>query len=307
MDDLNVVRAGVPAIFGCPVLTRVQAFVVSQGSHVMLEHQFRDARTGATIDISPIVGGPEPADSISVPSGKGYVKMRAKDPLGIGLDSRNNPFFELKCGLIDPVNGLVRSESLPTKMVEHAGIFELAFGVFDEKDDLILANKGILSVERSLFPKKVHHALGHAQPLTLQELRMSIMDSSPAENPRLDDVEFGDEQILYAVCKPIMYWNETPPPIQKFTTRSFPFRYHWEKGTQSELYRLAANFYRRNNQKLSAGGMVADDLNREREYLAEAQRLWKEYADWVLTEKIALNAKLMVGSVGSVYRGGWWD
>lgn len=307
MEDINVVRAGIPALYGCPVLTRVKAFIVPQGGYSMLEHQFYDQRTGAAIDISPIVGGAEPGDSISVPTGKGYVKMRAKEPIATSINPVTDPFWEIQCGEIDPVNGIVRTTGLPEKLVEHAGVYELSFGVFDYKNRLILMNKGLLSVERSLFPKSMHVALGVAQPLTIQEMRGFLWDSSPAENLLLRDVEFGDEQILEALCKPIRYWNETPPPIRKFNTRTFPFRHHWEKGTSSELYRMAAAHYRRNKQNINAGGMAVDDLNREREYLAEAVRLWKEYADWVLTQKIAMNVRMVTGSVGSVYRGTWWD
>jgi hypothetical protein len=304
MEDLNVVRAGIPDIFGCPVLTRVKAFIVDQGSYVMLEHQFLD-RSGRVIDISPIVGGPEPSDSISVPTGKGYVKLRIKEPIATGMNPRVNPIWEVSCGEIDPVQGIVRSTGLPTKTVEKPGIYELSFGVFDVQNRLLVVNKGMMSVERSIFPHTNQELYHGTQPITLQELRMFIMDSSPAENPRLADVEFGDEQIMLAYTKPILYWNEIPPPIVKFTTRTFPYRHHWQIGIQAELMKIAAYFYRRNNQKLAAAGVQADDLNREREYLAEGVRLWKEYADWCITEKIAINARGVAGAISSPYLGGY--
>lgn len=305
MDELNVVQAGIPAKYGCSILTRVKAFVVPQGGHVMLQHQFLDAK-GAVVDIAPVTGPATPGDSLSVPENKGYVKMRAKEPIATGTDPRTNPFWEITCGEIDPTSGIVRTSSLPVAMVEYAGIYELAFGLFDKDGHLLLINKGLLSVERSLFPQSLQVALGTCQSLTIQELRGFLMDSAPAENLLLDDVEFGDEQILEALVKPIRYWNETPPPIETFNTRTFPYRHHWELGASSILYRIAAAHYRRNKQMMQAGGMAVDDLNREPQYLAEAQRLWKEYADWVLTEKIACNVRKVTGSVGSPYRGAGW-
>jgi hypothetical protein len=38
---------------------------------------------------------------------------------------------------------------------------------------------------------------------------------------------------------------------------------------------MAANHYRRNRLAHSAGGVTIDDKNKEREYMAEGQRLWR--------------------------------
>ena len=48
--DLNVITPGIPAMDGCPVLTRIKAFICQEGVNVTLEQTFRD-RTGNPVDL----------------------------------------------------------------------------------------------------------------------------------------------------------------------------------------------------------------------------------------------------------------
>jgi hypothetical protein len=93
-----------------------------------------------------------------------------------------------------------------------------------------------------------------------------MRDNGPADNSLLDDVEFDAAEITQAVLRPIMYWNETPPPIQPLlTTKTFPFREMWMVGIQSYLFDMVSSHYRRNQLAYNAGGLSIDDKNKEQQ------------------------------------------
>jgi hypothetical protein len=301
-DELGVVTPDVPEVGGCPVLTRVNAFLVDQGTSPTLEFVIRDSK-GNPVDLSPLFGT-SVSSSVSASSGDGVVDypavmLRIKEELGRGLWDNGNPVWEVEATVVDPAGGVVQAD-VPEDVTQNAGIYRLNWGVYDAAGKLRMVSKALLSVERSLFVPLdiVQRDLG---PLTIQSLRGYLRDSSPAENLRLDSVEFGDEEILLAFLRPVEYYNDQPPPIDWFTTRTFPSRFHWSRGTMAQLYEMAAASYRRNKQKLQAGGVMDDDLNRDQEYMGEAQRLWAEFVEWVPRDKVMRNARLVVGSIGSVY------
>ena len=70
---------------------------------------------------------------------------------------------------------------------------------------------------------------------------------------------------------------------------------------------MAANHYRRNRLQHQAGGVSVDDKNKEREYMAEGQRLQQEYSAWLANKKVEINLKKFAGQAWSEYswRQGW--
>lgn len=299
----GIVTATIPELDNCPILTRLKAFIVDQGSAVTLEHVFRD-KTGNPVDLSAWLSTPSSQSMSQTPAGT--VKIIVKEWLAEGAQPIINPIFEAWGEGISPSNGVVRA-ALTEDMVETAGIYEINWAVLNELGRPVIIDRGIISVERSLFPVSIDVLYKNLGPATLQEIRMMMMDSSPNENLLLDDIEFNDEQILLALAKPIRQWNETPPPIMQFTTRNFPYKGAWTSAVLGELHMMAAHKYRRNRLQHSAGGVTIDDLNKEREYMAEGQRLLQEYTSWLLNKKISLNMKLFVGQAPSQYshRSGW--
>jgi hypothetical protein len=309
-DHVPVVRPGIPEVDNCPVLTRIKAYLVTQGVPAVLEHVLR-ARNGRPVDLSALFQetGTSVSSSLSsslstsssavLPAG-GSVVVRVKEWLGCGQSQAKNPVWELAGECPGPSAGVLRV-SLPPSVVEHSGIYELSWGVKDPAGILVQVNDGILSVEKSLFPQDVQTLYKDLGPPTINEVRMAIMDSAPSENILLDDVEFGDEQLLLAMIEPVRAWNETPPPIRTFTTRTFPFRGAWRQGVVAQLHLMAANHYKRNRLAHQAGGVAVDDKNKFKEYREEGERLWQQYTDWLRQKKISINLKLFVGSVGSPY------
>lgn len=297
-EEVGVIRAGIPDQDDCPILTRLRSFIADQGTCVSLEHVFHD-RNGKPIDLSACLGtsGPNSA-STSMPMGR--ILLRIKEPIAKGYCSTTNPVWEIVGTVVDSASGVVRA-AIPADVTEKPGIFELSWAVENVDGKVVCINKGLLSVERSLYAKDLTNVVDNLGPMTIQELRMTIMDSSGAENLRLDDVEFSDEQILFAMLRPIEHWNEVPPPIEVFNTRDFPFREHWRIGAAAQLHLFAANHYRRNHLPYQAGGISIDDLNREKEYLSEGHRLWQEYVEFVKLKKLEINMRKCMGLVGSPY------
>lgn len=302
---MEIITAGIPEKDDCPVLTRIKAFIVDQGVLGTLEHVIRDRR-GRPVDLSKYFAAQESASSSSSASSEtGTVELRAKEWLGAGWSDDANPVWQIIGEAHDPEKGVVRAD-LEKSLVASPGIYELSWGIRNAAGDLVMTNQGIMSVEKTLFGS-LEAIKKNEGPPTINEIRMWMMDSSAAENSLLDDVEFSDDQIMLALTSPVRQWNETPPPIERFTTRNFPFRGAWASGALAQLYKMAAAHYRRNFLQTSGGGVSVADKAKEREYLSEAVRLQSEYDSWLINKKVEINMKKFVGQNRSAYsgRGGW--
>ncbi len=131
-------------------------------------------------------------------------------------------------------------------------------------------------------------------PLTIPEVRLAILDTdnlsggSPFSN-LLDDNEFTDIEIAYAMRKVIDRWNETPPLINPHTPFTFPYRHWWTVGTVGQLLLMGAARYRRNRLAYSAGGVSIDDQSKAQEYETIGQQRIQEFDAWATREKYAIN------------------
>lgn len=300
---METVTAGIPTKDGCPVLTRLQAFIVDQGIVVKLQETIRD-RQGRAKDLSAYVPAPHSesgsdSDSDGVQDGTGRVLVRIREFLGTGVPQGRDKIWELYGEVIDAAAGIVTCDLIKA-VVSAPGIYEINWGVLNADGDVVISTRGLLSVERSLFGSD-------SGPPTIQEIRMLMMDSAPSENLLLEEVEFSDEQICLAITRPIQQWNESPPPIETFNTRTFPFRGAWVTGILAELYRMSAAHYRRNRLASSAAGVETDTKNKEREYLNAAQELEAKFSEWLLNKKVSINMKKFAGESRSSYstRTGW--
>lgn len=305
----TIITAGIPELDDCKIATRSKAFIVPQGMTATLEHTFRD-RKGNPMDLSSIF--PEivvvTSSASASSSATGYGKLRVKEAIASGYSDNTNPNWEIDITSPDPANGVLQAV-LPSSLVEYSGLYRISWGIFSSANKLLGVDDSFILVERSLFPASNDTLRNDLGPPTIREIRQQIMDSSASENILLDDVEFSDDQILHAMTKPISDWNLTPPPIvsAQFTTRDFPYREPWLRAIGGHLHIMAGNHYRRNRLPHQAGGMEIDDKNKEREYMAEGQRLLQEYAVWLQNKKIEINTKLIYGVQESSYtiRYGW--
>lgn len=293
--DLSVVTAELPVIDNCPVMARTQAFAVAQGQAATLEHQFRGT-DGRPRDLSGLF----PTGSGSSSSAAAYrVVLRIREATDPRVNCTINPLWEVEGSVVDAAGGVLRAD-LPAEVRAHAGVYTLAWAVVGPDDVPVAVDTSFLTVERSLFGTlRPQH--GYFGPPTLREVRMALMDSDPAENSLLARVEFGTDQVLTALTRPVMEFNEAPPKIGVFTTKTFRWREAWLRATVARLLETAAHNYRRNQLQYSSGGTTVDDKNKEREYLGAAARMLAEWQTFLTLKKVEINHYRVGGYFGSPY------
>ncbi len=131
-------------------------------------------------------------------------------------------------------------------------------------------------------------------PLTIPEIRLALLDvasqsdGAPFSN-LLDDVEFQDLDIVYAMRRIVQKWNETPPPVACYTPMNFPYRYHWTIGACSLLLMSSAERYRKNSLAYQAGGVAIRDQDKAQAYMQAAQLKMQEFDLWMRREKARMN------------------
>ena len=296
----NIITAGSTVLDGCPVLTRLKAFVTAQGVPVTLSMIMRDSK-GNPVNLSAIIDVSEASESHDVDSesadegdgGDASVVLQVAE-----FDPDSSTTVISIVGKITDAAGGVIQAGLPYKIYQTAGIYTLTWTYLLHGVPQY-SNNAILSVERNLLAPQIKLGKG---PPTINEVRMAIMDSAAAENVLLDGVEFQDEQILLAMIKPINYFNETNPPLsQTFSTRNFPWREHWITGAIAQLHYFAAANYRRNVLMVNTGGVSIADKNKEQEYLRAAKLYDDQWKQFALSKKVQLNAAAFFGTYGSMY------
>lgn len=196
------------------------------------------------------------------------------------------------------------SFDLTTAVTGNPGIYIAEATVRSSTGVDVFKNTFYIIVNRSVDPGG---AVGGGQPPTLAEIRLHMRDSDPGENSLLDTVQFDDAEIAHAIEIPVIYWNESNPPIsQKYNTSTYPYRFWWLEGVVARLYLMAAHWYRRNHLPYAAGGIQVDDLNKAAEYERIGQQKWEEYKLFVLHRKVSLNCEAAITTQGSIYGGYWW-
>jgi len=296
----RLLTAALSTVDGCPLLTRQQAFVIEQGVVATIEYTVRDPATGVPLNLAGLAGSEGSlGGSFVSASPAGAVVLRAVEVVLPGDSSR--PVVETDGVYWDPAAGVIRAP-LCSRTTLTAGIYRLSFGLYDDAGNLSRVATALLSVEPSEFGVP---GLPPGGAPTLSELRMAVRDSASAENLLLDNLEFGADQIVTALVRPVRYWNEQPPPMRPFSTVNFPFREMWLRATVAQLYYAAAAGYARDHMTYEAGGVTVDDRNKQQAYLTHAQLLDQEWKEFVRDRKIALNAQAFTGFLGSAY-GAWF-
>lgn len=310
MSEALIIRPGISTVDRCPVLTRVRAFLCQQGVRSTLEYQFT-TREGLPIDLDEVLPGVDGTLSVSesdtqsvTPTGDLVVRIRQAGVYG--QPNSQEPIYVLGCTAHDSATGKVRT-TLSDNLVQRAGLYEMFFAIRDLDQKPLLINRALLSIEHTLFadsPYSVDWQNTNGPP-TLQEIRMHMRDSHRYENLLLDDLEFGDEEILQAILSPINIWNEALPLMKvKMKTTTFPYREQWKNAIIGQLFLIASHRYRRNQLSYSAGRTTVDDQNKEQPYANAGNLLMQEYKAWVSSAKMSVSMKQVASHFGSSY-GGW--
>lgn len=172
----------------------------------------------------------------------------------------------------------------------------------------IFVNRFFLTSERTVLNRDWTENRG---PLSFAEIRLALRDSGAVENRLLQTVRFSDEELILAMSRPVMYWNEIPPDVGQFDARTFPFRYHWLQGTIGYLMMMLSEYQRANQLEYSAGGLSVRDQSAFMTYAQAAELYISQYKTFVRQKKAQINMNSGFGSVGSQFTsnarflGGW--
>lgn len=276
---------------GCPVLTKLRAVTAQKGTNPTMLWPMRDA-AGNPLDLSELLCTPSEESQESETSGDfcGQVIFRFGDAIS-------------PCELQQVIGKLVTenpgevSVELPDEITDEAGIWRFQVAITDAAGKIQFMNDGLLSVERGFFGDVTKLA----GPPTLNELRLEIRDLGLA-NVRLEDFEFSDSEVVFALQKTLQQWNERPPPLNKVGSRNFPYTYNWLRAAVGELLVTASHYYRRNKTQMQAAGVVDQSLDRDQGYEMKAAQLRQEWLEFVDHKKVQLNASLGFTSMDS----GWY-
>ena len=304
LEDLDIVTAGIPTSDGCPLLNRIKAFIVQEATAPTVEHVFRD-RNGNPLDLTPPLHVSEtmpPASESLAPFNTDTVEAYAREFLGVG-DSDACYKWKMDGTVFNAAAGTVRFKLNPA-LCQQSGLYRLSIG-FIRDSRLQVVNNTLLSIEPSLFGGRGNGLKSHRTGCpTIQEIRMQLWDTSAADNPLLENVEFSDDQIATAIAKPIDVFNSHVPPInQIFNTSNFPWRSNWIDAIKGYLFSFAGDFYRRNRFGGSGGGLEIDDRNKEQEYMRASKMYLEQWEQFVTAKKIQLNMAACVGGLSSDYSG----
>lgn len=287
----NVISADVSATNGLPVLTRMRAVSITQGQCAVISWQLHD-KDGHPVNLSGC-GIDE--------DGPVKVVLRLKEHLALG---NSKAPVSVDATIVDAPTGQVQAQ-LTAGMVDTPGVYygEMALVNTEAENGsttcVVFSNTFYVIINRSTFGE----TSTPGGPPSIAEIRLHLRDSAPNESYLLERLMFDDAEIALAIARPVMYWNEIPPPLDlQYNTQNFPFRYHWLEGICANLFLMVAEQYRRNQLSYNAGNVAVDDQNKEAAYERAGQTRWQAYREWVRATKASINLESCYGSVSSTYR-----
>jgi hypothetical protein len=241
-----------------------------------------------TVKLYDTLLGENPADLDQYES----IKFIAKE-----IETDETPYIEKTATVTDAAEGEL-TVSFKGKNIPYAGVWPSAFVCYDTDGEIIGEYRCYLYIEygtSNYNPQQV------TRPLSIFEVRMALIDMSPEYNTLIEDFEFSDVQITYAIRRPVDEWNESPPCLtgHTYTASTFPWREFWLRATCAHLLRMAGHHYSRNNLRYNAGGVSVQDKDKMNEYMTQADMLFKEWKEWMMLTKREININACFGTISS--------
>ena len=288
----NVVSAPIATANGQPILSRMRAINITQGQCATIDWQMHD-KAGLPVDLS--------ACNLGTDAGDFKVVLRLKEQLSLG-NSREIP--QVDATVVDAAAGKIQV-ALAQNMVGWPGVYYAEVALISipaaaaDQPCVVFSNTFYLVINRSTFDLTKQPG----GPPSIAEVRLHLRDSAAGESYLLDRLMFDDAEIALAITRPVQYWNEIPPPLDRiYNTQTFPFRYHWLEGICANLFLMVAEQFRRNQFNYSAAGLAVDDQNKEAAYERAGQTRWQAYREWVRATKASINLESCYGEVTSNYK-----
>ncbi len=285
-DSQQLVSANTPYVRRREILERMRSVRVRAGQDAIVQWQFRD-QNGSPIALNAC-GFTDSSLSVSESGVTQKIVLRVRESLsGCTAD-------EYDVRTLDAETGTATFQ-LDHTVVSRPGIYLAEAAVIaidaDLNESLVFSNVFYLNVEKGLF--------GDAKgPPTIAEIRLHLRDSAAGENFLIDTTKFDDAEIAASIQRPVMQWNETPPVVEVYTTHTFPHRFHWLEAICANLFLIAAEHFRANQLEYQAGGIAVNDMSKERNYEAAAERRSLVWREFMRRTKLADNYGAGFGSYG---------
>jgi|3_EtaG_2_1085321.scaffolds.fasta_scaffold69353_2 hypothetical protein len=239
---------------------------------------------GTSIPVNTVGFGVSPVveDTLHQPNGN-IIKLANNTVHYVVQESLNsaNVLTEL-CGIKDADNGIVEYALDPSDL-PGPGIYLAAYNVTNSEGILLHQVPRYLQITPSLA-----QGVTTNRPLSIAEVRLSLRDY-PASNTLLDEVEFSDEEIIWALTRPVDIWNSTPPDIGNYDYNNFPWRAAHLDGTIGELLAVSAHHYMRNELPYQSAGLSVNDKAKASNYLQLSENLKAKFVAFVERKKYELN------------------
>jgi len=201
-------------------------------------------------------------------------------------------YIEKECAITDASAGQI-TLVLEKADVPHAGLWEAGFQLRTTSNEVQTEFRIYLELQKGMH----YEISSRIDPITIGEVRMAMFDRCPADNEYLDDVEFKDTEIVYAIRRAIDLWNEEKPVIagSLYTMATYPYRYHGTNAAAALLLIMKGNNLLRNRMPITTGSGVIDDKERANPYIKIGQEMLTEYRRWMRGEKQRINATNVFG------------
>ena len=188
--------------------------------------------------------------------------------------------------------GQVTFELGPAQVNNNQGLHYAQILCYDAQDKLRRNYRCYLQIRKGATGAQQ----GSNWPVTVAQVRMAIMDTSPQANRLLDDLEFSDVMIAQCIQRAVSQWNQTPPTLaRQFTVATFPYRQALIQGAVAYLMSMVTYRYARNRMQHSNAGLSMDDSDKQAVYsnlAAQAKAQWRAF---VASKKTELNMQQCFG------------
>lgn len=134
--------------------------------------------------------------------------------------------------------------------------------------------------------------IGNPEAVSEIEVRSYLRDNNPEANYLLDDYEFSTPEIEEATRLAVDVWNETPPPVARYSTETFPYRHLMLLGICYHLLRMAAYRYARNELNYEVSGGAVRDQSKAQPYHVMADQLRTEFMQNMRMIKSSIQAEI---------------
>lgn len=313
----NVLKPRQTRVRNIPVREKARAVEIKQGEAGIVEYQMRDP-DGKPLDLTQY-GFSDPVPPAETSSSSGSVSESSETSEGSSMSAAEAEAPELRLlvgefvkgaagdvveaagEVVVAATGTVRIP-VPATVTTCSGIYAAELAIIC--DDVVSnTNDFYIHVLRGL-----RNAGGRRQgPPTASEIRLHLRDSAPEESYLLDHLSWDAAEIAEAAASCVDYWNETLPPVKTYTTQNFPYRLHWIHGVISILYRMAAEWYHRNDLQYQAASVDVADMRKWQFYAQKGDQMWQDYQKWVKGQKVRVNIEGGFGGIGSRYASGRYN